>query len=84
MSMTLNDAYTISQVVFPKDYFSISHALLAMDEGIGNLTRSLKVSNLWENTLIVFTSDNGASDKNGGNNAPLRGHKSKYFEGGKQ
>jgi arylsulfatase A len=35
-----------------------------------------------ENTLIVFTSDNGARGDNGGSNAPLRGRKGETWEGG--
>ena len=36
---------------------------------------------LWPNTLLVLLSDNGASAA-GGSNAPLRGAKGGYFEGG--
>ena len=55
----------------------------AMDEGIRNITDTLKSSGLWNDTLLIFTNDNGGQVFLGGNNAPLRGNKASYFEGGK-
>ena len=37
---------------------------------------------MMDNTLVVFTSDNGACPTNGGNNYPFRGVKHTQFEGG--
>eukprot|EP01084_Bolivina_argentea_P138820 244319_1 len=57
-----------------------------MDEGIKNITNILKQNNLFDNTIIIFTSDNGAaigtSDGVGGQNWPLRGGKHSIYEGG--
>eukprot|EP00485_Elphidium_margaritaceum_P006977 CAMPEP_0202705486 /NCGR_PEP_ID=MMETSP1385-20130828/18021_1 /ASSEMBLY_ACC=CAM_ASM_000861 /TAXON_ID=933848 /ORGANISM="Elphidium margaritaceum" /LENGTH=535 /DNA_ID=CAMNT_0049363719 /DNA_START=41 /DNA_END=1645 /DNA_ORIENTATION=- len=56
-----------------------------LDEIVGSITTSLKENNLWDKTLIVFTSDNGGSlelELTAGNNYPLRGGKTAYFEGG--
>jgi arylsulfatase A-like enzyme len=33
--------------------------LTAADEGIGNVTQALQDAGLWENTLVIFTTDNG-------------------------
>ena len=56
-----------------------------LDIIIGNITMILKERGLWENTLIVFTGDNGGCQRLnicGGNSHPLRGGKFVPFEGG--
>ena len=40
-----------------------------------NVTKALKMWNMADNTLIVFTSDNGGQNFKGGSNYPLRGGK---------
>ena len=53
-----------------------------MDEGIRKVVGSLKKRGMIENTIFVFTSDNGAFNKSLRSNYPLRGRKSTYLEGG--
>ena len=56
--------------------------LRAADEGISNITMLLEEKNLLNNTIIIFTTDNGGQTAYGGCNWPLRGNKNTVFEGG--
>lgn len=51
-----------------------------MDESIGTLMRKLAELQLERNTMVVFTSDNGATTISP--QEPLRGNKGCYYEGG--
>lgn len=62
-----------------------SHALYAaclydLDAGVGLLLEKLAALGLAENTLVVFTSDNGGTKQS--SQEPLRGNKGSYYEGG--
>ena len=54
-----------------------------LDDGIANVTAALKRAGIYDNTVIIFTSDNGGptnSDENTqSNNFPLRGGKNTLF-----
>eukprot|EP00055_Hartaetosiga_balthica_P008219 m.29807 g.29807 ORF g.29807 m.29807 type:complete len:699 (+) comp6184_c0_seq2:200-2296(+) len=66
--------YTISR---HQAHAQMHHA----DTIIGNIVAILKKKNMWENTLIVFSSDNGGFYKSQ-NNYPFRGSKHSDYEGG--
>jgi arylsulfatase A-like enzyme len=51
-----------------------------MDEGIGRIIHMLKETGQYENTILIFISDNGANVH--GNNGGLRGYKAGVYEGG--
>ncbi len=53
-----------------------------MDHEIGRLMDALEETGLAENTLVVFTSDNGGSLPHGASNGALRGGKQDMYEGG--
>jgi len=73
-------------------------SILHLDDGVGRIMKELERRGLADNTLVVFTSDNGGSTAenndlkypdddcpNGplpGNNLPLRGKKGDLYEGG--
>lgn len=67
--------------------------IASVDESVGRVLRKLEELGLSENTLVIFTSDNGglggyrAASGEGGSygitdNAPLRGGKGMFYEGG--
>ena len=47
----------------------------AMDDVVGNVTESLKEAGLYENSVIIWFSDNGGPVSFGASNFPLRGTK---------
>jgi len=55
--------------------------LESIDNGVGMVMRKLDVLGLTQNTIVIFTSDNGG-ETNVTSNAPLRGGKSELYEGG--
>lgn len=78
-----------------EDYEALSHIPLhrervyasmirSLDRGVGQVLDALKANGLDENTLVLFTSDNGGAGYIGlpDVNAPFRGWKISLFEGG--
>ena len=46
-----------------------------VDESVGNVTKALKSTGMWENSVVVWMTDNGAPVQAGGSNKPLKGGK---------
>lgn len=58
--------------------------IAALDRGVGLVMQALRANGLDDNTLVIFTSDNGGAWYVGlpHINAPFRGWKATFFEGG--
>ncbi|MBI1336509.1 MAG: sulfatase-like hydrolase/transferase [Phycisphaera sp.] len=69
----------------PKDKGKLNATYLAaveqVDKSFGQLVAALKKTGQFDNTIIVFFSDNGANTWDG-SNAPYRGGKKEFYEGG--
>ncbi len=59
-------------------------AMAAVDWAAGAIMHALKKRGLDENTLVIFTSDNGGTGSKRASNAPLRGTKGTCWEGGQR
>jgi arylsulfatase A-like enzyme len=57
-------------------------AIQELDWSTGEILKTLKDVGLDQNTLVIFTSDNGPHLGQGGSAGPLRGAKGSTFEGG--
>ncbi|MEE3370162.1 MAG: sulfatase [Planctomycetota bacterium] len=53
-----------------------------LDDGIGQVMRTLRETGLDRDTLVIFTSDNGGQSNVGANNGALRAGKQDMYEGG--
>lgn len=73
------------QYVGKSSYGSYGDFVYQCDDIVGQITNALEQTGLAENTLVIFTSDNGsfAAPKKGHSpNGRLRGKKTQIFEGG--
>ena len=64
---------------------SVCSMMLEMDRAVGTILDTLKLQGLMNDTIVIFSSDNGGPNsgwENGSSNFPLRGGKSSLFEGG--
>ena len=73
---------------WPEIEKNFAASITRMDAGIGRILELLKRKNLTEETLVIFTSDNGPHKEGGhspeffGSRGPLRGVKRDLYEGG--
>ncbi|WP_252272054.1 sulfatase-like hydrolase/transferase [Pseudomonas subflava] len=58
--------------------------LARLDKNVARLLQALDESGQAENTIVVFTSDNGGTNKVRNNNWPFTGVKTEYLEGGQR
>jgi arylsulfatase B len=69
----------------PRRYYN--SMAFSVDQVIGNVTRALQRTGMYNNTIIIISTDNGGTFEHSGavsgsSNFPLRGYKYSYYEGG--
>jgi arylsulfatase A-like enzyme len=83
--------YTGGQGYLPQQYPHAAYAAMVtrMDRDIGRMAQLVRDLGLEDNTIFIFTSDNGAALPSGGfdpayfnSNGELRGYKGEVYEGG--
>lgn len=76
--------YVQDQFLKDSENGSYGGGVACVDWAAGVLMDELKNLGLDEDTLVVFTSDNGSRGDHGGSNSPLRGRKGTTWEGGQR
>ncbi len=81
-------SFPSSRVFEPYPHAGFASMVTRLDRFVGEIIETLKQKGLAENTLVIFTSDNGPHRENGGdpeyfdNNGIFRGIKRDLYEGG--
>ena len=78
----LEDDLPDKDVRLPDKRRQLYAMMKSMDRACGQILEKLEKLGLTENTLIVFTNDNGGAWINDSNNRPLSGVKFTHLEGG--
>jgi uncharacterized sulfatase len=84
LQATRADVEAVGHVQGPPRVRVYAAMVRALDRSVGRIVEALEAAGIAENTLVVFTSDNGGAGYIGirGLNAPYRGWKATFFEGG--
>ena len=72
---TETPARLTSRTTAPGKRKKLAGAIVSVDDQIGKLLHALKQHDLRENTLVIFSSDNGANGGEGGTSTPYTGGK---------
>ena len=65
----------MARTTAPKNRRALAGAIVSVDDQVGKLMKVLEEKGLRENTLVIFSSDNGANGSEGGSSAPYTGGK---------
>jgi len=78
--------YRPCQIVNNVCLFTLAAMLRELDTSVGQVVEALKISGMLENSIIIFSTDNGGPadgfNLNAASNWPLRGVKNTLWEGG--
>ncbi len=66
----------------PGTRHNFAAVLYGLDNAVGQIVDTLSANNLLNDTLIIFTSDNGGDESFGADNGILKGGKTEVYEGG--
>ncbi|AWW32722.1 arylsulfatase [Echinicola strongylocentroti] len=69
-------------VNYPLRDYLYPQAIGTIDDSVGEIMKALSANGLDENTLVIFTSDNGPARGGQGSTGGLRGRKGDTYEGG--
>jgi len=70
--------YDAKSKIVKEEGMAFLSTITALDAGVGRVYDALRKAGLYENTVFIFSTDNGGS----GSNFPLRGEKEELYEGG--
>ena len=76
------DSYTAPYANLSGKRKTMAGMLAAVDEAIGQIVTAIDTAGLRENTLFLFSADNGGPTAFSNNNGPLRAGKGTLYEGG--
>lgn len=76
--------YAPERFVWESENGDFGACVAAVDWALAVLEEGLRRQGIYENTLIVFTSDNGSRGDHGASNGMLRGAKGSTWEGGQR
>lgn len=79
---TLPEDTGLNSNVEAGDRYVYAEMMTDMDAGVGEIINTLKSEGIFENTILIFSSDNGGLQTLGASNVPLRGGKGMALEGG--
>lgn len=56
--------------------------VVSLDDNVGKILKAIEDNGIADNTLVIFTNDNGGQTATGANNGQLKGKKGTLWEGG--
>ena len=82
MPLFVPKEYREAYAGLPENVARYSAMIANIDAGVGRFDAALREAGLHDNTVLVYTSDNGSTPATSRYNAGMRGHKAELYEGG--